>query len=204
VTTAPPRIALVGDLHAAWDDADAAYFGSSDYHKVLVTGDLGNSGQANGVKIAQSLSRIAKDTLVMPGNNDVRDYAAIVALTSPKDWTQSQKQMMTVARKVYGLRTALVCALAVLLISAAGLINREIAQAQQRERVKGLVDQLLVAEIGCANVNAAYCLRELMYRRPQPVRGLPSNAATNGKPVSTTLALPPAMLNFLSRPFSST
>jgi len=79
VTTAPPRIALVGDLHAAWDDADAAYFGSSDYHKVLVTGDLGNSGQANGVKIAQSLSRMAKDTLVMPGNNDASDYAAIVA-----------------------------------------------------------------------------------------------------------------------------
>ena len=79
MTTAPPRIALVGDLHAAWDDADAAYFGGSDYHKVLITGDLGNSGQANGVKIAQSLSRIAKDTLVMPGNNDVRDYASIVA-----------------------------------------------------------------------------------------------------------------------------
>lgn len=79
MTTAPPRIALVGDLHAAWDDADAAYFGSSDYHKVLVTGDLGNSGQTNGVKIAQSLSRIRKDTLVMPGNNDARDYAAIVA-----------------------------------------------------------------------------------------------------------------------------
>ena len=69
----------MGDLHAAWDDADAAYFGSSDYHKVLVTGDLGNNGQANGVKIARSLSRIARDTLVMPGNNDVRDYAAIVA-----------------------------------------------------------------------------------------------------------------------------
>ena len=79
MTRAPPRIALVGDLHAAWDDADAAYFGSSDYHKVLITGDLGNSGRGNGVKIAQSLSRMARDTLVMPGNNDARDYAAIVA-----------------------------------------------------------------------------------------------------------------------------
>lgn len=73
------RIALVGDLHAAWDDADAAYFGSSDYQKVLVTGDLGNSGRGNGVTIARSLSRIPRDTLVIPGNNDARDYAAIVA-----------------------------------------------------------------------------------------------------------------------------
>lgn len=79
MTLAPLRIALVGDLHAAWDDADAAYFGSSDYRQILVTGDLGNSAGGNGVKIAQSLSRIARDTLVMPGNNDARDYAAIVA-----------------------------------------------------------------------------------------------------------------------------
>lgn len=79
VTQASVRIALVGDLHACWDDADAAYFGSSDYQKVLVTGDLGNSGRGNGVKIAQSLSRIGRDTLVMPGNNDAHDYAAIVA-----------------------------------------------------------------------------------------------------------------------------
>ncbi len=79
MATTPLRIALVGDLHGAWDDADAAYFGSSDYHQVLVTGDLGNSGRGNGVKIAQSLSRIARDTLVMPGNNDAHDYAAIVA-----------------------------------------------------------------------------------------------------------------------------
>jgi len=79
VTPPPVRIALIGDLHAAWDDVDAAYFGSSDYQKVLVTGDLGNAGRGNGVKIAQSLSRIACDTLVMPGNNDAHDYAAIVA-----------------------------------------------------------------------------------------------------------------------------
>ncbi|HEU5076441.1 MAG TPA: metallophosphoesterase [Polyangiaceae bacterium] len=79
MTLAPFRIALVGDLHAAWDDADAAYFGSSDYRQVLITGDLGSSAGGNGVKIAQSLSRIARDTLVMPGNNDARDYAAIVA-----------------------------------------------------------------------------------------------------------------------------
>lgn len=79
MTTIPIRVALVGDLHGAWDDADADYFGSSDYHLVLVTGDLGNRGMGNGVKIAQSLSRIACDTLVMPGNNDANDYAAIVA-----------------------------------------------------------------------------------------------------------------------------
>ena len=79
MTTALPRIALVGDLHAAWDEGDAAYFKSSKYQQILVTGDLGNSGRGNGVKIAQSLARVGRDMLVMPGNNDVSDYAAIVA-----------------------------------------------------------------------------------------------------------------------------
>lgn len=79
MTTAPPRIALVGDLHAAWDDADAAYFKASEYRQILVTGDLGNNGRGNGVKIAQSLARVGRNMLVMPGNNDVGDYASIVA-----------------------------------------------------------------------------------------------------------------------------
>lgn len=79
MTPLPSRIALIGDLHSAWDDRDAAYFSQSDYRNILITGDLGNSGRRNGVKIATSLARIERDTLVMPGNNDVEDYAAIVA-----------------------------------------------------------------------------------------------------------------------------
>lgn len=79
MTSLAPRIALIGDLHSAWDDRDATYFSQSDYQHILLTGDLGNSGRNNGVKIATSLARIERDTLVMPGNNDVNDYAAIVA-----------------------------------------------------------------------------------------------------------------------------
>ena len=52
MTDASSRIALVGDLHSSWDDADSAYFSKSDYHTILVTGDLGSSVGRDGVEVA--------------------------------------------------------------------------------------------------------------------------------------------------------
>lgn len=74
-----PCIALVGDLHSCWDDGDARFFNRSRYDKICVTGDLGSSGARNGVKIARSLSRLERETLVMLGNNDAEEYARITA-----------------------------------------------------------------------------------------------------------------------------
>ena len=65
------KIAVIGDLHGAWDDWDVQYFDQSDYECLLFTGDLGSGIGAAGVQVARSIARLAKPALLMPGNNDV-------------------------------------------------------------------------------------------------------------------------------------
>jgi uncharacterized protein (TIGR04168 family) len=72
-------IAVIGDLHSAWDDADVAYFNRSPYQLLLFTGDLGASTREDGSRIATSISRIERDVLVMPGNNDAAQHGALAA-----------------------------------------------------------------------------------------------------------------------------
>jgi len=72
-------VAVVGDLHGYWDEADVEYFNQSDYTCIMFTGDLGSSHARDGVKIARSLSRLNAQVLVMPGNNDALEHARIMA-----------------------------------------------------------------------------------------------------------------------------
>jgi uncharacterized protein (TIGR04168 family) len=73
------KLAVVGDIHGFWDDADVDYFNTSDYHTILVTGDLGSTSAGNGVQIARQLSRLRARVLVMLGNNDAQEHARIIA-----------------------------------------------------------------------------------------------------------------------------
>jgi uncharacterized protein (TIGR04168 family) len=73
------HIAVIGDLHSAWDDTDVETFNRSKYRLLLFTGDLGGSGSGDGMRIASSLARLTRQALVMPGNNDVDLYARIAA-----------------------------------------------------------------------------------------------------------------------------
>jgi len=73
------RIAVIGDLHSAWDEQDVEYFNASDYRLLLFTGDLGASSKRDGQHIAQSIARVKRDVLVMPGNNDVAQLATLGA-----------------------------------------------------------------------------------------------------------------------------
>lgn len=72
-------IAVVGDLHSDWDERDVAYFSGADHPLLLFTGDLGASTKQDGARIAKSISRIERNVLVMPGNNDAPYYSAIAA-----------------------------------------------------------------------------------------------------------------------------
>lgn len=72
-------IGVIGDLHSAWDDADVAYFNKSPYALLLFTGDLGASTREDGARIAKTISRLERDTLVMPGNNDAPQHSALAA-----------------------------------------------------------------------------------------------------------------------------
>ncbi len=73
------RIALIGDLHGSWDDWDARYFNHSEYALLLFTGDLGSGTRDDGVRVARSIGRLARPTLVMPGNNDADHLPEIAA-----------------------------------------------------------------------------------------------------------------------------
>jgi uncharacterized protein (TIGR04168 family) len=78
----PPQtecIALIGDVHSAWTPDDSSFFNASQYPLLLVTGDLGGSQARDGLSVARVMAALTKRTLVMPGNNDVREYARIAA-----------------------------------------------------------------------------------------------------------------------------
>jgi uncharacterized protein (TIGR04168 family) len=75
----PPELAIIGDLHSAWNEDDVAYFNAADYPMLLFTGDLGGGLTRDGVAIARSLSALRRPALVMLGNNDVPEYAALSA-----------------------------------------------------------------------------------------------------------------------------
>jgi uncharacterized protein (TIGR04168 family) len=79
MTSNSARIAVVGDLHSDWHQFDVAHLNRSDCSLVLLTGDLSAGGRRDGLSIARSLSRLERRTLVMPGNNDVPDYAQVAA-----------------------------------------------------------------------------------------------------------------------------
>jgi uncharacterized protein (TIGR04168 family) len=72
-------VAVIGDLHSAWEVEDIGYFQRADYPLVLVTGDLGHAGSNDARRIARSFAQLAPKVLVMPGNNDAADYPHIRA-----------------------------------------------------------------------------------------------------------------------------
>ncbi len=73
------ELAIVGDLHSAWNQEDVDYFNGTSYHSLLCTGDLAGGSLRDGVAIARSLSGLKRPALVMLGNNDVPEYAALSA-----------------------------------------------------------------------------------------------------------------------------
>jgi uncharacterized protein (TIGR04168 family) len=73
------RIGVIGDLHSHWDQADVAHFERTDYDLLLFTGDLGGGTPESSLRMAKVMSRLRKDTLVMPGNNDTGDIAELSA-----------------------------------------------------------------------------------------------------------------------------
>ena len=73
------RIGVIGDLHTHWDDVDVVQFNRSPYDLLIFIGDLGGGTADSSLRIARSISRLTKDALVIPGNNDVGDMAELAA-----------------------------------------------------------------------------------------------------------------------------
>ncbi len=76
----------------------------------------------------------------------VLEWANIGLLTRTREWTDSQRRMMTRASRVHGLR-ALGLATAVIALAAVGLDVRRRVDLAKRETASALVQQLLKADI---------------------------------------------------------
>jgi uncharacterized protein (TIGR04168 family) len=73
------KLAVIGDVHHAWNEADTAYFNASDHDAVLFVGDIYNYSLQRGLRAAAELAGLEKPALLIPGNHDAAHPAQIAA-----------------------------------------------------------------------------------------------------------------------------
>ena len=73
------QLALVGDIHKAWDAEDAAWFNASDYEAVLFVGDLPGRSHNGLLEIAGRIGLLTKPALLLPGNHDAVSVIQLLA-----------------------------------------------------------------------------------------------------------------------------
>ena len=64
------KLAIIGDIHKAWDDVDVDYFEDSSYDAVLFVGDLPGHTHRGTNDVAARIARMRKPAYFMPGNHD--------------------------------------------------------------------------------------------------------------------------------------
>lgn len=62
------RLAIVGDVHGCWADADTEYFNAADYAALLCTGDL--PPLIGSLPTARKLAGLNVPAIMIPGNHD--------------------------------------------------------------------------------------------------------------------------------------
>ncbi|MFT4624837.1 MAG: hypothetical protein ACI8PZ_003500 [Myxococcota bacterium] len=73
------KLAIVGDIHGHWSNADTAWFGAADYDAVCVVGDLAGLRWSATLQMARALSALTVPTLLVPGNHDATHPAQLLA-----------------------------------------------------------------------------------------------------------------------------
>ena len=82
-----PEIAIIGDIHGAFDETDLAAFNRSDYDLLLFTGDLPSFPWALTLRpLARLLSRLEKPALLIPGNHDIHNPVQFLAAIFRWGW----------------------------------------------------------------------------------------------------------------------
>ncbi|MEJ2748117.1 MAG: metallophosphoesterase [Anaerolineae bacterium] len=100
------NLAIVGDIHLHFDEADVAYFNQSDYDLILFVGDLSNYRPRGGLPIARRIARIEKPVIFMPGNHDTTNIWQLAAEIWQKPWL-ARWGALGQARRVGALEKAL-------------------------------------------------------------------------------------------------
>lgn len=73
------KLAVIGDVHHAFNGIDTAYFNASDHDAVLFTGDIYNFSLQRGLRAAAELAELQKPALLIPGNHDAIHPAQLAA-----------------------------------------------------------------------------------------------------------------------------
>lgn len=73
------KLAVVGDIHTHFDDADVAFLNSADVDGVLFVGDLCNYWWWEGYAAARQMARLEKTAVFIPGNHDTAHLFHILA-----------------------------------------------------------------------------------------------------------------------------
>ncbi len=73
------KLAVIGDVHHAWNEVDTAYFNASDHDAILFVGDIYNYSLQRGLKAAAELAQLEKPALLIPGNHDAVHPAQLAA-----------------------------------------------------------------------------------------------------------------------------
>lgn len=73
------KLAIIGDVHGLFGEADVAYLNASDYAGVLFVGDLGNYRDGGDLTVARHIAQLTKPTWVIPGNHDAVHLAQLLA-----------------------------------------------------------------------------------------------------------------------------
>jgi uncharacterized protein (TIGR04168 family) len=63
-------VAVIGDVHLFWDEADVAFFNGGGYHLLLFVGDLSGYTQLRGRGVARLLRKLRVPAMCIPGNHD--------------------------------------------------------------------------------------------------------------------------------------
>lgn len=73
------RIAVIGDVHLHWSDADVEYFNGAGYDRVLFVGDLAAYRHRAGLAVARAISKLDVPALAIPGNHDATNLPQLAA-----------------------------------------------------------------------------------------------------------------------------
>jgi uncharacterized protein (TIGR04168 family) len=101
------RIAVVGDVHLAWDDQDVSALDGAGYDLVLFVGDLAGYGAEGAVRVARSIAKLRTPALVMPGNHDAVTTAQLGSEVFYTSSLMREALAVGMARRVKRLRLAL-------------------------------------------------------------------------------------------------
>jgi uncharacterized protein (TIGR04168 family) len=73
------HLAIIGDVHHHFSQADLVYFNDSAYDLILIVGDLSDYNPYRGYQVASVMSGLRKPTLMIPGNHDTVNLFQLLA-----------------------------------------------------------------------------------------------------------------------------